>query len=146
MDIHIRLSIDDRLVRGARRVISRRTALVVTFVSLSLLPAVAGSVDVPYEFTAGTPVRASEMNKNFDKLEDSVDSIAAVVGLLSQRVGAVETKASANSSAVSGLGTRMTQAESSSRTFDRRTTENLASIRSLQGARTVDLTNCTLTG
>ena len=46
------------------------------------LPAIAGELEIPHEFTAGTPAVAAEVNANFDAVEVAVDDNAADIAAL----------------------------------------------------------------
>jgi hypothetical protein len=73
MEIHFKVTIDDRLVNAARAVrskLSRRraAALLGLSVACTTLAVLAAPVDKAHTFEAGDPIRASEINANFDAL------------------------------------------------------------------------------
>jgi hypothetical protein len=83
----IEIHIDDRIVGVLRRVkatlTKRRTAVVAAGVSLCGLAAVAQAVTKPYNFTAGSPALASEVNANFNALFDAVTDVEQKLDTLS---------------------------------------------------------------
>lgn len=83
----IEIHIDDRIVGVFRRVkatlTKRRTAVVAGGVALCGLAAVAQAVTKPYNFTAGAPALASEVNANFNALFDAVTDVEEKLDTLS---------------------------------------------------------------
>jgi hypothetical protein len=76
MDIHIKLTVDDRIVNALRRVGTKRAA----GATLGLM-ALCGSLVVfaspvakPHTFEAAAPIRASEINENFDTLYEEFEA------------------------------------------------------------------------
>jgi hypothetical protein len=78
MEIHIKLTIDDRLVAAARwvraRMSARRSALVLAACALSATVVAAAPIDAPHEFEAGSRIRAAEINENFAALYDAINA------------------------------------------------------------------------
>src|SRR5262245_60158562 len=79
MDIHIKLTIDDRLVaaaRAVRRALTGRKAATLIGLSVSGAAALvfAAPVEKPHTFEAGDPIRASEINANFDAVYDELNA------------------------------------------------------------------------
>src|SRR5688572_18652789 len=51
----------------------RKVIALATLLLLALSVATFGQVAVPYEFTSGTTISSSQMNANFDALDDALD-------------------------------------------------------------------------
>ena len=76
-----------------------------SYFSLLPVPAVADTVDIPNEFSAGTPAIAAEVNANFDAIEVAVNDNDARLTTNDARLTTVE-------SAVSAQGPRLDSVES----------------------------------
>jgi hypothetical protein len=70
MEIHVRLTIDDRIVNALRRIGTRRGAgVALGLAALGVSFAVfAAPIIKPHTFEARDPIRASDINENFDAL------------------------------------------------------------------------------
>ncbi len=76
MDIHLKLTIDDRIVNALRRVFTKRMAgavLGLTAFGASLVVFAAPRAK-PHTFAAGDPIRASDVNENFDVLYEELEA------------------------------------------------------------------------
>lgn len=112
MEIHIKVTIDDRLVSAARavsrRLSARRAALVLGLCAMSATLVMAAPVTNPHDFKAGSRIRAAEINESFAVLYDElnarfiradttleVDDCAGLVATLGElddkRIGAAAT-------------------------------------------------------
>jgi hypothetical protein len=78
MEIHIKLTVDDRLVGAARwlsrRLSVRRAGLLVALATMSATVVTAEPVSRPHEFAAGDRIRADQINESFDVIYDELNA------------------------------------------------------------------------
>jgi hypothetical protein len=78
MEIHVKLTIDDRLVAAARwlerRLSARRLGLLALLGTLGAGVVLADPVSRPHTFEAGQRISAAEINDNFDVLYDELNA------------------------------------------------------------------------
>ena len=96
--MEIKITINDRLVRGVKRICNRRVmpfvlAVILSGVSVSLA---AEQIDIPFDFKSGEVISSSQMNANFALLEDKVNELDGQVETLSGPDGVVWGSAELN--------------------------------------------------
>src|SRR5262245_9039898 len=68
------------------------------------VPGIAtGALTLPHVFTPGTPIRASEINANFDAVRQKSDSLEAGLGNVQAGLGSVQSSVSTLSGQVADL-------------------------------------------
>lgn len=78
MEVHIKLTIDDRLVGAARwlsrKLSVRRLGLLAALATMSATIVTAAPVNRPYEFAAGDRIVAAQINESFDVIYDELNA------------------------------------------------------------------------
>jgi hypothetical protein len=97
MQITINVNVDDRILRVARGVFSKRTAragaVVLAILGASLL-VFGDAITKPNTFAAGEVVSAAEMNDNFDTVYAKVNTLDASVTSLQTVIGSLNASSS----------------------------------------------------
>jgi hypothetical protein len=89
--MEIRIRINDKLVRGMKKIFSRRVlpfvlAVVLSGVTVSLM---AQSFVIPFVFKSGEVISSSQMNANFTDIADSISALMSAVDGLSEGGGSL---------------------------------------------------------
>jgi hypothetical protein len=89
--MEIKIRINDKLVRGVKKIFSRRVlpfvlAVVLLGVTVSLM---AQSFVIPFVFKSGEVISSSQMNANFTDIADSINALMSAVDGLSEGGGSL---------------------------------------------------------
>lgn len=75
--------------------------LVIVFLGITVIAYAA--VNIPYSFTSGNPIRASEMNDNFTAVKNAFDALETKAATLEGKVTTLESKVAALEAKDAGL-------------------------------------------
>lgn len=75
MNIHVNIHIDDRLIKGIKKIITRRhLILLAIFLTVASSAMIYAGVTKPHTFTSGQVISAEQINENFDTLYRAVNT------------------------------------------------------------------------